>query len=92
METIIHIETCADCKHSDHTGAFTEGGAKPCCNHPHIIKTKGVNCFKRIIPFKNVWEEEKHIFYKSPNQKIIPTKVMKGIPSWCPVKNGEKYQ
>ena len=46
---IIKVENCAGCRHLDHTGAFTPGGAKWCCVHPETCKTKGHNCFDRII-------------------------------------------
>jgi len=45
----IRIETCRDCRHVSHTGGFTKGGAKPCCNHDEIVTLKGNDCFKRII-------------------------------------------
>ncbi len=48
FETIV-INTCRDCRHVDHTGGFTKGGSKPCCNHPDIVTLKGNDCFKRII-------------------------------------------
>lgn len=47
-ETIV-INTCRDCRHVSHTGGFTKGGAKPCCNHDEIVALKGNDCFKRVI-------------------------------------------
>jgi hypothetical protein len=46
------IAACSGCPHRDHTGAFTPGGAKPCCRHEETCRTKGYDCFKRVI--KNV--------------------------------------
>lgn len=46
---VIKIETCRDCRHISHTGGFTKGGAKPCCNHDETCATKGNDCFKRVI-------------------------------------------
>lgn len=43
------IETCIQCQHLSHTGAFTRGGSKPCCNHDRTVATKGDDCFKRVI-------------------------------------------
>ena len=43
------IKTCADCPHRDHTGAFTKGGAKWCCGHDETCRTRGYDCFKRVI-------------------------------------------
>ena len=75
----IEIKNCRECKHCEHTGGFTKGGAKPGCNHPETVKSKGSDCFKRVIPnrisagFKTIREP-------------------KSIPNWCPMKNGFKYQ
>jgi len=81
MEIKIQINKCSDCKHSDHTGAFTEGGAKPCCEHPVTVKEKGYDCFKRIIPYTmKYWELYKRKFA-----------VACEIPIWCPLKRGYKY-
>jgi hypothetical protein len=49
MEIKINIRDCIECRHLSNTGAFTEGGAKPCCNHDVTCKIKGYDCFKRII-------------------------------------------
>ena len=81
MEIKIQINTCNDCKHSDHTGAFTKGGAKPCCDHRITINEKGSNCFKRIIPYKSVYWDLYHKEFHEP----------KKIPDWCPLKRGYKY-
>lgn len=54
MKTITtKINNCSECPFVSHTGAFTPGGAKPCCNNEEIIKEKGHDCFKRVIPYKN---------------------------------------
>jgi hypothetical protein len=34
MELKVIINGCKDCRHRDHSGAFTPGGAKPTCAHP----------------------------------------------------------
>jgi hypothetical protein len=33
MKIIVDIQTCKDCRHIDHSGAFTPGGAKLICGH-----------------------------------------------------------
>ena len=92
MEVVIKIETCNDCMHKNHTGAFTPGGAKPCCNHPHTVEMRGADVFKRVIPYKNVYEDQRSVFDKSSfHRDVKPTKEMKGIPTWCPLKNGKTY-
>jgi len=81
MEIIIKINKCDTCKHCSHTGGFTKGGAKPCCDHDQTIKEKGINCFKRIIPYTmRYWEVYNREFA-----------VIKKIPDWCPLKRGYTY-
>ena len=92
MEVLVKIETCDDCRHSDHTGAFTKGGAKPCCNHPHLVEMRSDSCFDRVIPFKKVTEDNRNIFNKdSFNQPGRTYNVVKEIPTFCPLKNGKSY-
>ena len=82
MEIKIVINKCQDCQHFTHTGQLTKGGAKPVCHHQIIVDEKGTNCFKRIIPYTmEYWDLYKRKFA-----------VAKGIPSWCPLKRGYKYQ
>lgn len=69
---IIDIEKCDPCPHLEHTGALTEGGSKPCCNHPITVKERGNNCFKRVIPYK---------ITDNLNWKV------KMIPKWCPLSD-----
>ena len=45
----ITINSCRECKYVGHTGAFTTGGAKACCNHDETCRTRGYDCFKRVI-------------------------------------------
>jgi hypothetical protein len=33
MEIVVKINTCQDCRHLDHSGAFTVGGERPVCRH-----------------------------------------------------------
>lgn len=81
MEITIQINKCEGCKYCSHTGAFTKGGAKPCCDHYQTVKEKSTNCFKRIIPYKMVyWDIYSREFA-----------IIKKIPDWCPLKRGYKY-
>lgn len=75
------INSCYDCKYLNHTGAFTKGGAKPCCNHRQTCKEKGYDCFKRIIPYESVNNKYFLNSIHSPKQ----------IPKWCPLKRGYEY-
>ncbi len=85
-QIIIDIKNCGDCPHSDHTGAFTKGGAKPCCNHPKTVESKGDDCFKRVIPYSNEYPDNRNIFNKNSFKAIDkPFRVPKRIPDWCPL-------
>ena len=35
MQITVNIGTCMDCRHKDHSGAFTPGGAKAICGHDY---------------------------------------------------------
>ena len=75
MKTIItKINNCSECLFIDHTGAFTKGGAKPCCGHEKTVKEMGCDCFKRVIPYKREYVLESRTI-------CIP----KEIPNWCPL-------
>lgn len=71
---IITINSCTDCPNLSHTGVFTTGGAKPCCNHIDIT-TKEPDCFKRTIPYR--------VTIIGRNTAKTP----KSIPSWCPLED-----
>lgn len=38
MDIIVKIDGYKDCRHRDHSGAFTQGGAKPICGHPQATE------------------------------------------------------
>lgn len=72
MKTIT-IKNCGECPNVDHTGAFTKGGAKPCCNHSKTVELKGNDCFKRVIPYRTDYSTNR------------PFRVPRRIPDWCPL-------
>lgn len=74
----IEIKDCLECQYCDHTGAFTKGGAKPCCNHNQTVQKFGYNCFKRVIPYHTIFDKQDR-----------PIRSPKSIPEWCPLR-GEK--
>lgn len=57
----ISINRCEDCPFKGHTGGFTKGGAKPCCDHAETVKLKGPNCFDRTIPHDGQTKRTKRI-------------------------------
>jgi hypothetical protein len=89
MEVTVKIETCDDCRHRDHTGGFTPGGAKPCCHHPVTV---AFNDGHKVIPYKNEYPDNRNVFHKHTfNTEMKPIRIPKGIPDWCALKRGEKY-
>lgn len=83
MNISVRINSCLDCRHRDHSGAFTPGGAIPICQHPHHPKNAEV---PGVCDFNDVKTKE-------IAQKIFaPRTLEKGvIPSWCPLKMGLPY-
>jgi len=79
VREVIEIKNCVDCRYIEHTGAFTKGGAKPCCGHPNTVKLLGDDCFKRVIIYRTS--------YDNANR---PTRLPKRIPGWCPLRNNER--
>jgi hypothetical protein len=75
MEIKVTINSCGDCKHRDHTGAFTPNGSLGCCRHRESPKDF---CMK------------KHTGREKDNDYLI-AKIEDGIPDWCPLKKGAKY-
>ena len=73
-QIIININNCEECSHVDHTGGYTRGGAKPCCDHDDIT-SKTPDCFKRIIPYKRIDSDISNLTICVP----------KKIPKWCPL-------
>ena len=68
----------SECRYVSHTGAFTKGGSKPCCDHPETVKLKGYDCFKRVIPYRTIYNDD------MPNSREP-----KSIPKWCPLRKFE---
>ncbi len=69
MQITVTIDSCRECRHAGHTGAFTKGGSKPVCGHRDYcksVKSDGedrMSCFDRILmDFPNIpqWCVLKH--------------------------------
>jgi len=93
MKITVEINTCHNCRHMDHSGAFTVRGARLICSHSDA-------CSKRVTieEFLAEYPEYKdrdltHFKYHwihrvlSRSSKEEPTR----IPIWCPLKRGAKY-
>lgn len=51
MTITVNIRSCEDCRHKDHSGAFTPGGARPICGHHDA-------CSKRYLEYdKYGWQQ-----------------------------------
>lgn len=80
MKYVTEIKSCEDCHHSDHSGAFTPGGAQPVCGHDETVDKKGADWKKRVIPHIRVVLD-----YPSSSTGYE----CKKIPSWCPLRKTE---
>ena len=49
IQVTVVLETCYDCMHRDHSGAFTPGGPKQTCDHPDACDERGSNWRNRVI-------------------------------------------
>jgi hypothetical protein len=72
----VNIMTCADCRHQDHSGAFTKGGAQMICGHSNAAEVLNVP--------PEIWK-------RRVLDKDNPCKIPDYIPKWCPLKYGFKY-
>lgn len=88
MKLTVTINTCMDCRHRDHSGSFTPGGAKMICGHHNVSAT--------VLRLKPGLRDDdpngsanidKQCYYWK-NRVIKDHDV---IPYWCPLKNGCKY-
>lgn len=79
MKYIKTVNSCEGCHHSDHSGAFTPGGAQPICGHNETVERKGPNWKKRVIPHIRVVVE----YTSTTGYKCSK------IPSWCPLRKTE---
>ena len=86
----VHIDNCTRCRHIDHSGAFTPGGAKQICGHTNITRV-----IKEVKPHLRQDDPNdpktdhgkqyyhwRHRVIKDPEHKI---------PHWCPLKRGYRY-
>ena len=53
MRVVVDIKNCGDCRHLDHSGAFTPGGAKDVCDHRNASSTSTLKRHKEKWHWKN---------------------------------------
>ena len=80
--------TCKTCPRLGHSGAFTKGGAKPVCEHPHAVYwfTNG----KSLSQPDDTWSEER--IRSAENRYHWMHRVIdlnKEPPKECPLRHKE---
>jgi len=77
MELTNRNNSCDNCPHRDHSGAFTPGGAQATCSHSDACKDR---C---EIPEQHRYDgkrRDKHHWYNRRIGNGNPS------PNWCPLK------
>lgn len=94
VKLTVILESCYQCQHLDHSGAFTQGGARDICGHYNacdFFPSKTKEQFWEEYPYykkrdgdipDNHW---KHHWY---NRTIAD---VESIPECCPLKHGSGY-
>jgi hypothetical protein len=88
MQITIIITDCNDCRHRDHSGAFTKGGTKPICGHPLAVDYATKDKKFPKPPIKGSGKDEK---YHWRHRVLKKDGDLLKIPGWCPLKFGEGY-
>jgi hypothetical protein len=94
----VTVRGCEDCRHRDHSGSFTPGGAKQICGHDdiseNILKHKpetrydDPNALSKDKKFKNHIDNQCYYW----GNRIVDEYIESGkIPFFCPLKNGSSY-
>jgi hypothetical protein len=102
MLITVEVNHCVQCRHIDHSGSFTPGGAKHICGHPDIsefiLKMKPETRYDDPNSFsfrpKKGSRERKLLesqCYHWSNRIVEEFIEKKEIPFFCPLKNGSKY-
>lgn len=94
----VQVRGCEDCRHRDHSGSFTPGGAKQICGHHDIsetiLKLKPHTRNDDANALSNNKKADNHIdkqcyYWKN---RVVDKYIEKGtIPYFCPIKNGSSY-
>lgn len=92
MLITVDVKTCRNCRHIDHSGAFTVRGARPICGHSDACKrrkTKGE--FRKEYP-EYAERDTTHWKYHWYHRILGESDAYKlPIPDWCPLKHGSAY-
>ena len=94
LTVTVVIKGCKSCRHKDHSGAFTHGGARNICGHDAATKFVTIRTPEEFLAEYPGYADDarvknnphwKHHWY----HRIIPN--MNEIPEWCPIRNGYTY-
>ena len=88
MLITVEVNYCRQCRHVDHSGGFTKGGARTICGHSDACEVrKSKEEFTAEYPMyaKEFDGDFKYHWYN----RIIENE--KKIPDWCPLKHGSCY-
>lgn len=84
MTIEVAINSCADCRHLDHSGGWTPGGAQQICGHASAAYASYGPGFGKQEPYH--WKH-RVIYRPNPTASVIAAP----IPDWCPLKHGAGY-
>jgi len=100
MEITVTINNCHDCRHLDHSGSYTPGGAKWICGHPYAVnavtKAKKLHIYSKEEmvkvndPKTPEQERDKLLDRWHWKHRVLPDEG-KTIPDWCPLKQRKPY-
>ena len=93
MEITVSLTNCSGCRHRDHSGAFTPGGAKAICGGPNVsdwvLKYKPET--RNDNPNNPLTDINQQCYYWKHRIVEDHLEGRESFPEWCPLKNGECY-
>ena len=87
----IDIKDCSECRHVDHSGAFTVRGARQICGHSSAcgqVRVKKKAFVKEYPEYKDKSSSDYSYSFHWIHRVIVKPYI---IPDWCPLFNGAKY-
>lgn len=94
MQITVDLTTCRDCRHRDHSGAFTRPEAQIICGHYDAARLRrSKTSLKNFNPKyysemkRDKWKHWKHHWW----HRVLDDQKTLAIPDWCPLKNGSSY-
>lgn len=95
MQITVTLDNCSHCRHRDHSGSFTPGGAKQICGYPNVSKwvLKTNKNTRNDNANGNLSESQlnKQCYYWKNRIVENHLKDKESFPVFCPLKHGEHY-